>query len=314
LRTQLLQSAGIKNVSLAYASASSGNSWSTRFQHKTGNQLEEHVANLRFADVHYFETYGLWLLAGRAYTESDTIKEFVVNEALVKQLGLASPEEAIGQYLSFWGAPEKPIVGVVKNFHLVSLHDEINPCILAANQRVYLQAGIKINLQNAPAALQHLEKAWTATFPENVFEYKFLDDTIAEFYEGEERMSQLLRIFAGIAILIGCLGLFGLVSFMAAQRTKEVGVRKVLGASVTDILTLFSKEFATLILLAFVIAAPIAYFAMSTWLENFVYRINVGFGVFLATLVVTFVIAGFTVGYRAVKAALANPVESLRYE
>jgi ABC-type antimicrobial peptide transport system permease subunit len=185
---------------------------------------------------------------------------------------------------------------------------------MATNLRVYHQAGIKINLQNAQTALQHIEKVWSAAFPENVFEYKFLDETIAEFYKSEERMSQLLRIFAGIAILIGCLGLFGLVSFMAAQHTKEIGVRKVLGATVGDILALFSKEFAVLILVAFLLAAPIAYFAMNNWLENFVYRINIGFGVFLATLVVTFIIAGLTVGYRALKVALVNPVEALRYE
>ena len=127
-------------------------------------------------------------------------------------------------------------------------------------------------------------------------------------------MSQLLKIYAGIAILIGCLGLFGLVSFMAAQRTKEVGVRKVLGASVADILALLSKEFAALILIAFIIAAPVAYFAMNDWLENFVYRIDVGLGVFLSTIVVTFIIAGATVGYRAMRSALANPAKSIRYE
>jgi ABC-type antimicrobial peptide transport system permease subunit len=127
-------------------------------------------------------------------------------------------------------------------------------------------------------------------------------------------MAQLLRIFTGIAILIGCLGLFGLISFMAAQRTKEIGVRKVLGATVGDILGLFSKEFAALIVIAFLIAAPIAYFALNNWLENFAYRINVGVGVFLVTFAVTFIIAGVTVGYRAAKAAWANPVEALRYE
>ncbi len=314
LRTQLLQKAGVKNFSLAYTSASSGRNWSTSYHHKRGDHLEEHVASLRFADARYFETYDLQLLAGRAYAESDTIKEFVVNEALVRQLGFASPQEAIGEYLTFWDAPAKPIVGVVKNFHLLSLHDEIKPCLMATKASSYSQAGIKIDLQNAPAILQHIEKVWNAAFPENVFEYKFLDDTIAGFYEGEEKMSRLLRIFAGIAILIGCLGLFGLVSFMTAQRTKEIGVRKALGATVGDILALFSKEFAVLILVAFLLAAPIAYFAMNDWLENFVYRINIGFGVFLATLAVTFIIAGLTVGYRALKAALANPVEALRYE
>ncbi len=314
MRTQWLQSAAIQSVSFAYSSASSGDKWDTYFQYKAGDRDEQHVANLKFADANYFRTYGLQLLAGRAYSASDTISELVVNEALVKQLGLVHPEEALGQHLSFWNKAEKPIVGVVRDFHLFSLHDKIAPCILAANQRVYREADIKINAPNLREGLRHIEKVWAAIYPENVFEYKFLDDTIAEFYAGEARMSQLFRLFSAIAILIGSLGLFGLVSFMAAQRTKEIGVRKVLGASVADIIGLFSKEFATLILIAFFIAAPIAYFAMNDWLENFAYRINLGLSVFLLTLIVTFVIAGITVGHRAVKAALANPVEALRYE
>jgi hypothetical protein len=314
MRTRLLQNSALKTVSFAYNSAASGNNWDTYFRYKADNRDEQHVAHLKFADVNYFQTYGLQLLAGRGYTESDTIKEFVVNETLVKQLGLAGPEEAIGKHLSFWGQAEKPIVGVVRDFHLFSLHDKIAPCILATNGRVYREADIKIDAQNIREALRHIEKVWTAIYPEDVFAHKFLDETIAEFYESEARMAQLLRIFTGIAILIGCLGLFGLISFMAAQRTKEIGVRKVLGATVGDILGLFSKEFAALIVIAFLIAAPIAYFALNNWLENFAYRINVGVGVFLVTFAVTFIIAGVTVGYRAAKAAWANPVEALRYE
>jgi ABC-type antimicrobial peptide transport system permease subunit len=210
--------------------------------------------------------------------------------------------------------PYMPIVGVVQDFHTRPLQEEIRPCLLAARRGAYYEASIKIQTHDIKEALGHIEKAWSAAFPEFVYSYEFLDARIAGFYAEELKMSQLFRAFAAIAIFIGCIGLLGLISFVAAQRTKEIGVRKVLGATVLDILTLFSKEFAALILIAFVVAAPVAYLAMNNWLENFAYRINVGVGVFAATIAATFIIAGVTVGYRAVKAALANPVKALRYE
>jgi ABC-type antimicrobial peptide transport system permease subunit len=207
-----------------------------------------------------------------------------------------------------------PIVGVVKDFHSRPLQEEIRPCLLAAHRRIYEEAGIKIEAAGMKEALAHIEKVWSATFPEFVYSFEFLDERIANFYQEEQKISQLFRAFTAIAIFIGCIGLFGLISFMAAQRTKEIGVRKVLGASVQNILLLFSREFALLIGAAFLVAAPVAYFVMQNWLEDFAYRISIGAGVFALALGVTLLIAAFTVGYRATKAALANPVEALRYE
>jgi ABC-type antimicrobial peptide transport system permease subunit len=162
--------------------------------------------------------------------------------------------------------------------------------------------------------LAGVETLWNKTFPEGVYDYQFLDKTIAGFYKAEEELSTLYKIFAGIAIFISCLGLYGLVSFMAVQRIKEVGIRKTLGASVGHIIYLFSKEFTVLIVIAFAISAPVGYYFMHKWLQDFTYRITIGPGIFILSIISSIVIAWLTVGFKAVKAALANPVKSLRSE
>jgi ABC-type antimicrobial peptide transport system permease subunit len=314
LRAQLLQNSRIRNVTFSFSSAASGNTWDTNLRHTLNGPEETFASDLKFADAEYIPIYNLKLLAGRNYVASDTISELVVNETFARKLGYA-PQELIGKMFKVGSRrPYMPIVGVVQDFHTRPLQEEIRPCLLAARRGAYYEASIKIQTHDIKEALGHIEKAWSAAFPEFVYSYEFLDARIAGFYAEELKMSQLFRGFAAIAIFIGCIGLLGLISFVAAQRTKEIGVRKVLGATVLDILTLFSKEFAALILIAFVVAAPVAYLAMNNWLENFAYRINVGVGVFAATIAATFIIAGVTVGYRAVKAALANPVKALRYE
>jgi ABC-type antimicrobial peptide transport system permease subunit len=312
-RAQLLQSNHVRNATFGYSSAASGNVWDTNLRHGLKGPEETFAADLKFADVNYIPTYGLKLVAGRNYVERDTVAEFVVNETFAKKLGVA-PQDLIGKTFKLGRRRELPIVGVVQDFHTRPLQQEIRPCLLATLRRTYQEASIKIEAQNMKEALRHIEKVWSATFPEFVYSFEFLDQRLADFYQEEQKMAQLFRVFAGMAIFIGCIGLLGLISFVAAQRTKEIGVRKVLGASVADILGLISKEFAVLIAVAFSVAAPVAYFVMNNWLENFAYRIDVGLGVFAATVAVTIIIAGVTIGYRAIKAALANPVEALRYE
>jgi len=206
------------------------------------------------------------------------------------------------------------VVGVVKDFNGYSLKSERTPIVLGSFKMVYRLVNIKLQPQHMKETLAAIERLWSKVNPDLVYEYQFLDDKIASFYKQESQLSQLYKIAAGIAIFISCLGLYGFVSFMAVQRTKEIGIRKVLGASVINIVHLMSKEFTLLIGIAFLIAAPIAYYLMHWWLQHFAYRINIGVGIFLLTILISQVIAWLTVGYQAVKAAVANPVKSLKME
>jgi hypothetical protein len=238
------------------------------------------------------------------------IGAFILNEAAVRELRLEAPIGAVLRWNNYVGSA----VGVTENFHFAALHHAIEPLILPHRPLQTSQLLVRMQPEKINEALAVSRAALDRLTPNQLFLYSFLDEDFNRLYRGEDKLSRIFRYFTGIAILVAGLGLFGLATFTAAQRTKEIGVRKVLGASVVDILGLISKEFAMLIAVAFAVAAPVAYFVMNNWLENFAYRIDVGLGVFAATIAVTLLIAGVTIGYRALKAALANPVDSLRYE
>jgi ABC-type antimicrobial peptide transport system permease subunit len=203
---------------------------------------------------------------------------------------------------------------VVSDFKTNTLRDAVKPIVIFANKKTESEVAIKIQTKNLSASVAKLQKQWEDTYPEYAYNGFFVDDSIAQFYKQENQMALIYKIFAGIGIFISCLGLYGLISFMVVQRTKEVGVRKVLGASIANIVYLFSKEFVVLITLSFVIAVPVAWYMMTGWLQNFVYRIHISIDVFLIAVVTSILLAWFTVGYKAVKAALVNPVKSLRSE
>jgi ABC-type antimicrobial peptide transport system permease subunit len=315
LRNQLAANPDIKDISFSFATPANDGNWYSDFKFNHSDKRTDFGANLKWADTSYFKTYNLQFVAGRPYFNSDTVREFVVNESLVKKLGIQNPQDIIGKELNFWdGDKVAPVVGVVKDFHSNSLREPIPPVVMGAWKDVYQTISIKIQPQKAEQSLAHIEKNWTETFPEYVYEYEFLDERIANFYQQETRLSQLYKIFAAIAIFISCLGLYGLVSFMAVQRNKEVGIRKVLGASVRSIVYLFSKEFTVLIVLSFLIAAPVAHYFMHQWLANFTFRIPLSWTLFGTAILSSVVIAWLAVGYKAIKAALSNPVKSLRTE
>jgi len=313
LKQQLLKLPGVEMVSFSSDVPSSDNNWSTNFafNHKPDEKFN---VFLKFADADYFKTFGLQFDAGHGYEASDTITDVVINETLVKKLGLKNASNAIGKQIKLGGGKWHNIVGVVKDFKTNSLREETKPVLLATINKYYGSMAVKIHSSNLTQTKDAVLKTWNKFNPEFAPISFFLDDSINDFYKQEDQLSLLYKIFAGIAIFISCLGLYGLVSFMAAQRTKEVGIRKVLGASVANIIYLFSKEFTILILVAFAVAVPVAYYMMSNWLSNFAYRINITIWVFALAVIASIVIAWITVGYKAIKAAVANPVKSLRTE
>lgn len=314
VKNELLQDPHVLSASFSWNSAISGNVWDTNVRYAGDTEEKILTTDLKFADVDYLRTYGLTLIAGRNVAQSDTIRELVVNEEFTRRMGLTDPALALGVMIKLGRTNYYPIVGVVRDFNVESLHEQIRPCLLTTRTNRYYEGGVRINTADLQETLAHIERVWTKSFPHFIFHSEFLDKRIESFYEQEQRTEFLFRLFSSIAIAIGCIGLAGLVSYVAIQKTKEVGVRKVLGASVGSIFLMFSKEFVRLILIAFVAAVPFSYYIMNGWLENFAYRITLGPLVFLVAVTVTIAIAVATIGYRALKAATANPVEALKYE
>ena len=317
LEARLAAVPGTEKLSLSSTAPASGSNSFTYIRYDNRPKDEPWEINEKYADAQYLPTFGLKLVAGRNIFPSDTIRELLVNETVVKKLHLTDPGAVIGKRLYFsngsggWSAP---VVGVVKDFHNNSLHGSIDPMVLVPRNAAYRLCSVKMNLADIHATLAAYEKIWNETYPEYVYSYQFLDERIARFYKQDTTTLRLVESFAGIAILISCLGLYGLVSFMAVQKTKEIGVRKVLGAGVNNILWLFGREFSRLLLIAFLIAGPVAGYTMSQWLQSFQYRIPISWEIFALAIGSTFAIALLTVAWHSVRAALANPVTSLRSE
>lgn len=312
-RDEVTRMAGVERASLCNFPPSSGSIMSTNFNIEGGEN--DFDAQLKMVDGNYVDLYKLKLIAGKNIQDLDTAQGFLVNEKLAVMLGYNNPQEIVGKRLSQGGRKlSLPIVGVVQNFHTMSLREPIEATVLFNRARNYSTISLKVKLDQFQEVIQGIQKKWEAAYPDHIFSYKFLDEEVREFYESEKRMSTLIVIFTSIAIFIGCLGLFGLATFMANQKTKEVGIRKVLGASVQNIVFMFSKEFLVLIALGFLLAVPFAWYGMSQWLENFSYKIDMGPATFLAGFAITILIAVLTVGYRSFKAAVVNPAQSLRSE
>jgi ABC-type antimicrobial peptide transport system permease subunit len=312
-KTQLKNLPSIEKVTYIWTPPMSQSHNTTSVRYDTRQAEEKFALNTKFADEDYLSLYGIKLLAGRNIAHIDTMREALVNEELVKRLGEKSNDKVLNKILEFNGR-KITIVGVVQDYHVMTLHEKIPPLAITSHTAMYRTIAIKMNMADAQNTIKKLDKIWSATFPDFVFEYEFYDEQIGKMYLMETAMLGLIQAFALIAILIGCLGLYGLVSFMVAQKTKEIGVRKVLGASIGQILWLFGKEFSFLILIAFIIAAPAAWWVLNGWLQDFEYRISISFGVFAAAIFVTGMIAVITVGWQSSRAALANPVKSLRTE
>lgn len=314
IRNRLAALKDVRKISFNSAGpADPDNNWSTiNFDHAA--KKTDWYSITKFADSNYISTYGIPLIAGTNFRSNDSITEFLVTEAFVRALGFAHPQDVLNKEINLWGPLQGPVVGVLKDFHATSLKDGIIPVIITKFKRLYWNVGLKLSGENIPATLAAVEKIWNEVLPDYVFEYQFLDQRIAEFYKHERQLSRLYKFFAAIAIFLSCLGLYGLASFMATQRIKEIGIRKVLGSSARGIVLLFSQEFVVLVGIAYLIAAPLAGWYMHSWLQSFANRVALSWWIFVLGGLLSVLIALVTVASRAARAASANPVRALKTE
>ena len=297
-------------------------------KHQVGNYQFEGMERSKpfprfFVLPDYTETMNIEMVAGRDYSRdfiTDDSLGLVVNESLVQAMGWGTPEEAINKRFYHRGELRGKVIGVVKDYNFVSKHHPIGPLVLDLNRfpqafNLFIKyLAVKVEGRNLQAALGDLEDAWKTSLPNRPFDFFFLEDRLNDSYKAEQKLSKITIIFSVLAIGVACLGLFGLATFSIERRTKEIGLRKVLGIKTTQIMVLLSREFVALILVAFLISIPASYWLLEQWLQGFAYRVSIQAWPFLAAGVLTFTVAMVTILYHALKASLINPVESLRYE
>ncbi len=308
-----------QDARIAYVSASSGEpgGFHDMYSFTIEGKEEEVVMNTVFTDPDYVPTMGLTMVAGRNFSpehRTDTLESIIINETAARSLDW-SPEEALGKEITnpFSDSIPRRVIGVVEDYHFASLHNKIDPLAVMMGED-YRIIAIKTTAGPMAPVIDLVADAWSSVVSQHPFAFKFLDESYDQLYRAEQRQGQIFTLFASIAVFIACLGLFGLVTFIAEQRIKEIGVRKILGASVLQLVHLLTKDFAILVAIALVIASPIAYYIMQQWLADFAYRIPLQPGVFIVAGAIALLIALLTVSWQLTRAALANPVDALRSE
>jgi predicted permease len=315
MKTEMQRIPGVEELSLCFTAPSAEDDWGNSIRFENSSEEVNFRTSIKSADADYIPTFDLKLVAGRNIQPSDTVREMIINEAMVRKLELKSAEDALGKMITAnGGSMVAPIVGVVKDFHDKSFHEEISPVLITTYSKGYSNYAIKLNLAEAKSTIAAVEKLWLQQHPDQIFKYQFVDESIARFYESEKITLKLIQIFSFIAIIIGCLGLYGLVSFMVSQKTKEIGIRKVLGGTAAHIAWIFGQEFTRLIVVAFLIAAPIGWWFMNDWLQAFKFHTTIGLSTFMLAIGCSLVVAAVTVCYQVIRTAFANPVKSLRIE
>jgi ABC-type antimicrobial peptide transport system permease subunit len=312
---KIKQLSGVNHVALAWATP--GNAKGMRIKFRPSDTRDIGVGQVD-GNEGLIPLYHIKLLAGRNLSHSDSVNEFVINEKMSRLMGCKTPSDAIGKTI-YWFNKPYPVVGVVANFHSSSLHAPIIPvCII---NRVEREGTLVIKLaakgkraDGIKPVLAKIEKVWKSIYPSGVFDYKFYDDTLARAYQQDEQAATLMNVAMGVTIFISCIGLFGLVLFMTEKKSKEISIRKILGASATNIAAMLSKDFIQLVIIALLIASPVAWFVMNSWLQGFAYHTSISLWVFMLAGLSAIIIALITVGFQAIKAALTNPVRSLRSE
>ncbi|HVG15654.1 MAG TPA: ABC transporter permease [Chitinophagaceae bacterium] len=306
----------VKSTSISSSVPGSGNPGAySEIENKTGD-LQIANLDLYFVDFDYINQFKIKMVAGRAFSRqfmTDTSKAMILNESAVKLFGYSSPEQAIGRRFKQWGR-EGQIVGVMKDFHFRGLQEPIKPLSMRIETDRTDLISVNLASANMPSTIAAIEKEWKKLIPNRPFSYSFLDEMFNKQYRGEERFGKLFLNFAILAIFISCLGLLGLASYSTNQRTKEIGIRKVMGASVQGIINLLSREFLALVFISFFIAMPVAWYFMHSWLKDFHYRTDISWWVFVLAGLMALLIAVLTVSFQAVRAAVTNPVKSLRAE
>ncbi|MDJ1468912.1 ABC transporter permease [Cytophagaceae bacterium DM2B3-1] len=298
--------------------ATSGDNTTGLLFRKGKKEIEMNVSRHNI-DSNFLELYGIKLLAGRNIQTSDSVKEILINEEYAKILGFNNPRDAVGQFIIYGEKTLVPITGVVANFNTTSLYHSLKPVFLKSEIEGASTINIKLNTKGKHTEtiqnfLKKVEAAWKDVYPYEKFNYKFMDDAIDGFYQREQQTATLVNTATGLAIFIACMGLFGLIAFTTQQRAKEIGIRKILGASVQQIIALLSKDFLLLVCSALLIAIPIAWYAMNKWLADFAYHIDISWWIFVVAGISAIGITLITISYQSIKAALANPVHSLRDE
>jgi len=315
LRNDLMRSPYILNVSTHEANVvgGMGNGWTTT-ENLAGDEISTSLYQMS-VDSNYFDTYSMKLAAGRFFLHtmpSDTAKAVLVNEAAVQTFGWQQPEKAIGRKFGK-GKDAQVVIGVVKDFNFESLHKPVEALLIRYTREVSALS-VKIDARHMDEAISHLKKTWAASVTAMPLQYAFIDESLNRQYGNEKKMEGIFYGFAGLSLVIACMGLFGLSIFVVERKVKEIGIRKVLGASVTGIVVLLSKDYLKLVMIAAVIACPLAWYCMYQWLQDFAYHITIGWQVFAISGSMALIIALLTIGFRALKAAISNPVKSLRIE
>ena len=326
-RSRLENIPGIARTSFSVGAPISDNHIGTGFNKREYFRQKQLDVQVKTADKNYLDTYGLQLLAGRWFDADDEMRvsgngpdslkkyAFVLNETAVKALGYRSAQEALGQFVTFgFNNITAPVIGVVKDYHVASMRQAVSPVLMVQMPFFYYNAGIQLTSGYSPATMDAIEKAFDEVYPQELFNAHFLDEDVTALYKEDRRTQELFELFTGLSIAINILGLVGLLAFMIEQKTKEVGIRKVLGASVSDISLLLTRDFLRLIGVAFLVGAPLAGLLMSRWLDDFAYRTSLGWEVFGGALFCTVVVTFVAVSFQTIRAAVRNPVRALRSE
>ncbi|GAA5028301.1 ABC transporter permease [Marivirga lumbricoides] len=305
---------GVKHVSFSNTGAASSSTWGGKIYYvKNGaEEIASNVVQVKNIDDQYLDTYDIELLAGRNIRE-DTIREYLLNEQTVKALGVENYEDMLGATVQVWGT-DGQVVGIIKDFYTTSLHQEKPPIALWYDKENFTQVAVKIDNSMADNILPTIQKEWELSYPDYLFTYSYLDDTIDQFYINEARMKRTFSLFTGIALFIGAIGLLGLLSYIVQSRTKEIGVRKVLGASISEIMQLLTFDFVKLVIVAFLIAIPVSLYFMNQWLQDFTNRISISIWVFLIAFLTSVFITLLIIVYKAFRASIINPVKILKDE